>query len=148
MLMLSGLSSVCVVKQKTAYEMRISDWSSDVCSSDLVGQRRGLQRADRGAVGDLMYRRRMDAPAQGQGDGNHRDRGDGGQAPGQVGLRPARSRREHQRPGVQGGSFATGERATGRRRPRSEEHTSELQSLMRISYDVFCLKKQKHEINK
>src|SRR3546814_9889316 len=27
-------------------------------------------------------------------------------------------------------------------RPRSEEHTSELQSLMRISYDVFCLKKQ------
>src|SRR3546814_9952541 len=27
---------------------------------------------------------------------------------------------------------------------RSEEHTSELQSLMRISYDVFCLKKNKH----
>src|SRR3546814_855295 len=32
-------------KQKTAYEMRISDWSSDVCSSDLLGDR---QRADRG----------------------------------------------------------------------------------------------------
>src|SRR3546814_2111691 len=29
--------------------------------------------------------------------------------------------------------------------PRSEEHTSELQSLMRISYAVFCLKKQKHQ---
>src|SRR3546814_6772272 len=29
-------------------------------------------------------------------------------------------------------------------RPRSEEHTSELQSLMRISYAVFCLKKKKH----
>src|SRR3546814_7613103 len=29
---------------------------------------------------------------------------------------------------------------------RSEEHTSELQSLMRISYAVFCLKKQKHSI--
>src|SRR3546814_1340097 len=28
-------------KQKTAYEMRISDWSSDVCSSDLVSTRRG-----------------------------------------------------------------------------------------------------------
>src|SRR3546814_8084635 len=27
--------SVCFFKQKTAYEMRISDWSSDVCSSDL-----------------------------------------------------------------------------------------------------------------
>src|SRR3546814_3035359 len=31
-----------------------------------------------------------------------------------------------------------------RRRRRSEEHTSELQSLMRISYAVFCLKKKKH----
>src|SRR3546814_1976650 len=30
------------------------------------------------------------------------------------------------------------------RRPRSEEHTSELQSLMRISYAVFCLKKKRH----
>src|SRR3546814_9558664 len=34
------------------------------------------------------------------------------------------------------------ERESGRE-PRSEEHTSELQSLMRISYAVFCLKKQK-----
>src|SRR3546814_3880634 len=32
----------------------------------------------------------------------------------------------------------------GRREPRSEEHTSELQSLMRISYAVFCLKKKKY----
>src|SRR3546814_7434176 len=44
-----------------------------------------------------------------------------------------------------------GARRTGRRRPsrhgaRSEEHTSELQSLMRISYAVFCLKK-KHTDN-
>src|SRR3546814_2838436 len=29
---------VCFFKQKTAYEMRISDWSSDVCSSDLSGR--------------------------------------------------------------------------------------------------------------
>src|SRR3546814_4512183 len=37
----------------------------------------------------------------------------------------------------------------GRRRVRSEEHTSELQSLMRISYAVFCLKKKnKHYYNK
>src|SRR3546814_17723553 len=34
-------------KQKTAYEMRISDWSSDVCSSDLAAQ--GLRRRDQGA---------------------------------------------------------------------------------------------------
>src|SRR3546814_2068051 len=35
-----------------------------------------------------------------------------------------------------------------RGRPRSEEHTSELQSLMRISYAVFCLKKKKSETQK
>src|SRR3546814_8875042 len=36
-------------------------------------------------------------------------------------------------------------RAGGERQDRSEEHTSELQSLMRISYAVFCLKKQKNK---
>src|SRR3546814_2155855 len=36
---------------------------------------------------------------------------------------------------------------TGRERGRSEEHTSELQSLMRISYAVFCLKKKKKSLN-
>src|SRR3546814_10041756 len=36
-------------KQKTAYEMRISDWSSDVCSSDLVWPLAGPLRAARGA---------------------------------------------------------------------------------------------------
>src|SRR3546814_19744853 len=35
------------------------------------------------------------------------------------------------------------DRDNGKLRPRSEEHTSELQSLMRISYAVFCLKKTK-----
>src|SRR3546814_6956672 len=46
---------------------------------------------------------------------------------------------------------ASGSRWRGRWWPRSEEHTSELQSLMRISYDVFCLKKKKqtnHNNNK
>src|SRR3546814_10338920 len=38
--------------------------------------------------------------------------------------------------------------ASARSRPRSEEHTSELQSLMRISYAVFCLKKKKHKKSK
>src|SRR3546814_8054409 len=37
--------------------------------------------------------------------------------------------------------------ASARRGARSEEHTSELQSLMRISYAVFCLKKKKNKIN-
>src|SRR3546814_1618977 len=35
----------CFFKQKTAYEMRISDWSSDVCSSDLGGDRRDVGHA-------------------------------------------------------------------------------------------------------
>src|SRR3546814_14340580 len=39
-------------------------------------------------------------------------------------------------------------RRTMDRKGRSEEHTSELQSLMRISYAVFCLKKKKKNINK
>src|SRR3546814_4731386 len=41
-------------KQKTAYEMRISDWSSDVCSSDLagVGGRFALAEAERAVRGD------------------------------------------------------------------------------------------------
>src|SRR3546814_1244559 len=37
-------------------------------------------------------------------------------------------------------------RCRGRRPPRSEEHTSELQSLMRISYAVFCLKKKRNDV--
>src|SRR3546814_1210740 len=37
-------------KQKTAYEMRISDWSSDVCSSDLPGAQRGRAPAGRRLV--------------------------------------------------------------------------------------------------
>src|SRR3546814_15589346 len=46
-----GSSRFCVVfffKQKTAYEMRISDWSSDVCSSDLIVGRAGRQTLDEG----------------------------------------------------------------------------------------------------
>src|SRR3546814_6392703 len=88
--------------------MRISDWSSDVCSSDL----------------DV-------APARGA------DRG------GDTGLENQVAERAH----------SLGRRAfIGRAGPgverdqidlRSEEHTSELQSLMRISYAVFCLKKTK-----
>src|SRR3546814_4179061 len=45
-------------KQKTAYEMRISDWSSDVCSSDLGASRHLLLRAVSDAVGGALYRRR------------------------------------------------------------------------------------------
>src|SRR3546814_5991028 len=50
---------VCVFfffKQKTAYEMRISDWSSDVCSSDLSLGGSGGVRRSRNGVADLLPR--------------------------------------------------------------------------------------------
>src|SRR3546814_3253520 len=114
-------------KQKTAYEMRISDWSSDVCSSDLrpqraeqlpVRRRRASERG--GAAGDR-------AACPGHARGPAPDRG----AAAFGGDHRARAR-GHRRD------------ARVRRAGRSEEHTSELQSLMRISYDVFCLKKKNY----
>src|SRR3546814_19080026 len=50
MLYMNHTGRLCFFKQKTAYEMRISDWSSDVCSSDLVDQ--GLAHQPAGAVLD------------------------------------------------------------------------------------------------
>src|SRR3546814_5433924 len=51
------LNAVFFFKQKTAYEMRISDWSSDVCSSDLEVEGRGDAGDDRGG-GDREQKRR------------------------------------------------------------------------------------------
>src|SRR3546814_16972809 len=60
-------------KQKTAYEMRISDWSSDVCSSDLIGARRLLRWRELALIGfiGLDRQRRGGAPLPGVG-GQHR----------------------------------------------------------------------------
>src|SRR3546814_2120493 len=44
------ISSVFFFKQKTAYEMRISDWSSDVCSSDLIAEGAGVDLHDEPVV--------------------------------------------------------------------------------------------------
>src|SRR3546814_9430540 len=125
-------------KQKTAYEMRISDWSSDVCSSDLpaderrqggadrlLGQRRAGDRQPRLSVGRgpapspraRRFRARLVSAGRRAPDGGDRRR-----------RRPALDAEEGQ-----------GTDARHPRRGRSEEHTSELQSLMRISYAVFCL---------
>src|SRR3546814_9580852 len=86
-------------KQKTAYEMRISDWSSDVCSSDLGISPEMAVRLEKafGSSAELWVRLQS-----------------------AYDLAQVRKR-------------------------RSEEHTSELQSLMRISYAVFCLKKKKKQ---
>src|SRR3546814_4208664 len=121
----------CVVfffKQKTAYEMRISDWSSVVCSSDLRARPccNDAGDADAGTVGVEC------------GPQRYCRQGDAGKAglPGhRYAARRARPVRRSRRDGVDGAI---------RRAERSEEHTSELQSLMRISYAVFCLKKKQH----
>src|SRR3546814_4658645 len=103
--------------------MRIGDWSSDVCSSDLadaVGHQRGTQaaRADRRQfLGDDEAVEIVEAgavPAIFFGITQPEDTGFG-----RLLMQFARQ-------------FAL----------RSEEHTSELQSLMRSSYAVFCLKKK------
>src|SRR3546814_5947170 len=109
-------------KQKTAYEMRISDWSSDVCSSDLLGLGARVFRLP-GIYGP--GRSPLDRVRAGNA---HRV-----VAPGQVFSR------------IHVDDIASGVIAAfdGPSGARSEEHTSELQSLMRISYAVFCLKKKK-----
>src|SRR3546814_2561668 len=110
-------------KQKTAYEMRISGWSSDVCSSDLL-----RRSCDRGASRPTWERQaRADRH---QAAGCRRE------------CRTSSSRSYRPCPPSQLSSrTAAGKSAA--RTVRSEEHTSELQSLMRISYAVFCLKKKK-----
>src|SRR3546814_4107469 len=96
-------------KQKTAYEMRISDWSSDVCSSDLSTSSRAAFARHTIPMKSKNRSRYARTP------------------------RPSSYSRT---------SPCSRTRASSR---RSEEHTSELQSLMRISYAVFCLKKKKND---
>src|SRR3546814_6569400 len=110
-------------KQKTAYEMRISDWSSDVCSPYLV--------SGRCLCGDVRI------PAIGQ--------------PYRVGICHCLDCRKHHDALFFAAAIFPTEAVTidgatheYRGQHRSEEHTSELQSLMRISYAVFCLKKKQN----
>src|SRR3546814_2541342 len=110
--------------------MRISDWSSDVCSSDLglagtqaAARPEGaevLVAEDRGVARARLPEVRAEGP------------GDQAAARHQAALRADQGSQPLHHDG-------------GRPAPdvRSEEHTSELQSLMRISYAVFCLKKKK-----
>src|SRR3546814_1532221 len=112
--------------------MRISDWSSDVCSSDLTVKNTLASNASSSV--EITGRARSHASARG-GKGRKMSaatitcpRRQGACL--QSAL-PAWLRREPAGPGAAAA------------RPRSEEHTSELQSLMRISYAVFCLKKKK-----
>src|SRR3546814_1001697 len=104
--------------------MRISDWSSDVCSSDLPAQR--VRQRHEAALA-LMHVELQQHDAEGHDDGaveNGRD-----------------DRRQHA--GLAEGQHEQRDAHVAGVGERSEEHTSELQSLMRISYADFCLKKKK-----
>src|SRR3546814_8483625 len=105
------------VKQKTAYEMRISDWSSDVCSSDLVIATRARVEA-----AQVKARRptKVIEPSPRKSSASAFSAWLLARKPPTISARPKPT-------------FS-----------RTEEHTSELQSLMRISYAVFCLKKKRH----
>src|SRR3546814_2931740 len=106
--------------------MRISDWSSDVCSSDLKGRRRDRQPTVRPSA-------------------NQSRKGIAIETDGFIDCRELSLGRLDAALGLlhRGAGFKTGVEAS-HDKIRSEEHTSELQSLMRISYAVFCLKKKNH----
>src|SRR3546814_9292260 len=125
--------------QRTAYERRISDWSSDVCSSDLIDLHHAVHR-HAAPVEPLRERRGRHLEVQHRDPLVRRERDDGA-LPQELlpGEQRVREVREHGRLARLALS-----RQPQRPVPRSEEHTSELQSLMRISYAVFCLKKKKH----
>src|SRR3546814_4373908 len=116
--------------------MRISDWSSDVCSSDLTRRIFGA-----GFLQGLLIAFHIRSADFFEFADRDMDEFGGLQHPGEA-FRP---QREILRRVLALLFKPVGQRPHGlRSRPsglRSEEHTSELQSLMRISYAVFCLKK-------
>src|SRR3546814_6245226 len=129
--------------------MRISDWSSDVCSSDLHGRGQlarareltGAARQHHPAPGYLVEAAELEPRAHQLQRLLHPRLDDADQKGARDLLR------------VRGVVFADLRHVdqlalVGRRGDRSEEHTSELQSLMRISYAVFCLQKNKITRNK
>src|SRR3546814_3436279 len=138
-------------KQKTAYEMRISDWSSDVCSSDLQPMiERGIGEAIEQRIGigrKILPRRGLDRRSGFIAHQPFDERTNLGIGDGLMDMFMAAAE-----PDIGEGRMRAVEhsqfRRLIRRNVRSEEHTSELQSLMRNSYAVFCLKKKKQYIKK
>src|SRR3546814_5076991 len=107
--------------------MRISDWSSDVCSSDLrklADANEALSVAREARAGAAARAEALEARRQEM----NRIAGERFECP--PPLLPERV------------GFDPDEMKDASQCSKSEEHTSELQSLMRISYAVFCLKKK------
>src|SRR3546814_3854180 len=132
--------------------MRISDWSSDVCSSDPQAgrvQERRLRaaQAPRREGCRAPPRKARRAPVQAQPEAGRLYRRAGRRA---VQARSLSLLIRSGRPASSGrpAAVAAAQRCNEIKNmplQRSEEHTSELQSLMRISYAVFCLKKKKQK---
>src|SRR3546814_10092341 len=110
--------------------MRISDWSSDVCSSDLGITKASLQTRSFISAASFQETTRVLTEASVQGK-----------------IDTLNGLKENVIVGrlIPAGTGAAMSRLRVTANSRSEEHTSELQSLMRISYAVFCLKKKKIE---
>src|SRR3546814_2261606 len=139
--------------------MRISDWSSDVCSSDLRyrASREELAQASRlGSIGQITagVAHEINQPLAAirsfaENSLAYLKRGDAAKAEGnlgtiidltaRVGAITGELRNFARRAPTPLGPVAVQDVIDG----RSEEHTSELQSLMRISYAVFCWNKKK-----
>src|SRR3546814_8272198 len=120
--------------------MRISDWSSDVCSSDLARTARGKRAKPAKDVSELPPGRESFAPVQATRRSNPRRRN---VRPDPIDLRDwmyqpsiAVAPRDWMLPNAP-------RRTKHQHQTRSEEHTSEIQSLMRTSYAVFCSNKKK-----
>src|SRR3546814_1680063 len=146
--------------QKTAYEMRISDWSSDVCSSDLGDPETedcgpdAIPLTNKVPVGGLsgsgdeaLYSFEAEAGSVLSimtygGTGNVSMYVSLGEEPTPESNDSWSTRRGNSETvrffAPEAGTYFI-------KLTRSEEHTSELQSLMRSSYAVFCLKKKKKE---
>src|SRR3546814_4705971 len=119
--------------------MRISDWSSDVCSSDLQSPARGVGATSLAKLAEIAQHAHLPLSRAAESIGL---------------LKQLPPRAANALSGF--ADIVRGLRSDASRLPpaelvrklnersRSEEHTSELQSLMRISYAVFCLKKKKH----
>src|SRR3546814_4859505 len=133
-------------KQKTAYELLISDWSSDVCSSDLDHRRPALfaRRCGKGACRSRSRAHDGVEPADSRASIDSSRLLEGSmflpepRRSGESAIGPNARSSMSRGPPRSSGFPALRCRYAHR---RSEEHTSELQSLMRISYAVFCLKK-------
>src|SRR3546814_7301955 len=127
--------------------MRISDWSSDVCSSDLII---GLCRENRSTKllfeNDSVRECSEISPYLVPGQRvivKPRERTISPIAVMAMGSNPVDGKRLILEKSEADVIVKQHPESQHFFRPRSEEHTSELQSLMRISYAVFCLKKQK-----